>query len=102
MEINRLFRAFAIAPLLIIASFCAGAQSYPVKPIRLIVPDATGGSPDQLGRLLRPMVITVELPHRRPINQSHMPLHHRRKRRVLTRSDIAPQKFGICHHGFCP
>lgn len=28
------------------------AQSYPNKPIRLIVPDATGGSPDILGRIL--------------------------------------------------
>jgi tripartite-type tricarboxylate transporter receptor subunit TctC len=28
------------------------AQGYPAKPIRLIVPDSTGGSPDQLGRLL--------------------------------------------------
>lgn len=34
------------------ASTGAIAQSYPAKPIRLIVPDATGGSPDQLGRLL--------------------------------------------------
>jgi tripartite-type tricarboxylate transporter receptor subunit TctC len=41
-----------LAPILLVASFCAGAQSYPAKPIRLIVPDATGGSPDQLGRLL--------------------------------------------------
>jgi tripartite-type tricarboxylate transporter receptor subunit TctC len=30
----------------------ASAQAYPTKPVRLIVPDATGGSPDQLGRLL--------------------------------------------------
>lgn len=30
----------------------AHADGYPAKPIRLIVPDAAGGSPDQLGRLL--------------------------------------------------
>ena len=28
------------------------AQSYPVKPVRLIVADAAGGAPDQLGRIL--------------------------------------------------
>ena len=30
----------------------AGAQTYPVKPVRLIVADAAGGAPDQLGRIL--------------------------------------------------
>jgi tripartite-type tricarboxylate transporter receptor subunit TctC len=28
------------------------AQAYPVKPVRLIVADAAGGAPDQLGRIL--------------------------------------------------
>ena len=28
------------------------AQAYPAKPLRLIVPDATGGSPDTLARVL--------------------------------------------------
>jgi tripartite-type tricarboxylate transporter receptor subunit TctC len=31
---------------------CAAAQGYPAKPVRLIVADAAGGAPDQLGRLL--------------------------------------------------
>ena len=34
------------------ASFGVVAQSWPAKPIRLIVGDATGGSPDTLGRIL--------------------------------------------------
>ncbi len=33
-------------------AFDAGAQAYPVRPVRLIVADAAGGAPDQLGRLL--------------------------------------------------
>src|SRR6185503_1800900 len=38
--------------ILLTASLAAGAQGYPAKPLRLIVADAAGGAPDQLGRLL--------------------------------------------------
>src|SRR6185436_15399914 len=38
--------------LLLLMSAGAGAQSYPTKPIRLIVADAAGGAPDQLARIL--------------------------------------------------
>jgi len=38
--------------ILLAVSFAAGAQGYPAKPVRLIVADAAGGAPDQLGRLL--------------------------------------------------
>src|SRR5436190_1799417 len=41
----------ALSVLLLCAS-SAGAQPYPMKPIRLIVADAAGGAPDQLGRIL--------------------------------------------------
>src|SRR3954469_5815753 len=41
----------ALSVLLLCAS-SAGAQPYPVKPIRLIVADAAGGAPDQLARIL--------------------------------------------------
>jgi tripartite-type tricarboxylate transporter receptor subunit TctC len=40
--------AFAVLPV----ALGAYAQDFPTKPIRLIVPDATGGSPDTLGRIL--------------------------------------------------
>jgi tripartite-type tricarboxylate transporter receptor subunit TctC len=38
--------------VLLTMSAGAGAQAYPVKPIRLIVADAAGGAPDQLARIL--------------------------------------------------
>jgi tripartite-type tricarboxylate transporter receptor subunit TctC len=52
MKLVRLIGAFLLASVFLAASAGANAQGYPTKPIRLIVPDATGGSPDQLGRLL--------------------------------------------------
>ena len=33
-------------------STLVGAQGYPAKPMRLIVADAAGGAPDQLGRIV--------------------------------------------------
>src|SRR5688572_14527777 len=33
---------------------CAGAQEYPAKPVRLIIPWAAGGSTDSIGRILGP------------------------------------------------
>jgi len=51
MQVHRaLVHLTALA--LLAATFGAGAQTYPTKPIRLIVADAAGGAPDQLGRLL--------------------------------------------------
>ncbi len=38
--------------MLLAASMGALAQGYPAKPLRLIVADAAGGAPDQLGRIL--------------------------------------------------
>lgn len=37
---------------LLTTSVGASAQGYPTKPVRLIVADAAGGAPDQLGRIL--------------------------------------------------
>lgn len=39
---------------LLCLSFAAGAQSWPAKPVRVIVADAAGGAPDQLARIVAP------------------------------------------------
>ena len=44
-------RKLALFALLVVAT-AAAAQSYPAKPLRLIVADAAGGAPDQLGRIV--------------------------------------------------
>ena len=41
-----------LASAVLLVGVGASAQDFPTKPIRLIVPDATGGSPDTLGRIL--------------------------------------------------
>jgi len=41
-----------VACTLLALSFAAHAQSYPNRPVKLIVADAAGGAPDQLGRML--------------------------------------------------
>jgi tripartite-type tricarboxylate transporter receptor subunit TctC len=43
-------RAFLFA--LLFAAVNAAAQPYPAKPVRLLVADAAGGAPDQLGRIV--------------------------------------------------
>jgi tripartite-type tricarboxylate transporter receptor subunit TctC len=46
--LSRILALFAM----LAAGAAALAQGYPAKPVRLIVADAAGGAPDQLGRLL--------------------------------------------------
>ena len=41
-----------IVVLLLAISFALAAQEYPVKPVRLIIPWAAGGSTDSIGRIL--------------------------------------------------
>ena len=41
-----------LALLAILAAFAAGAQTYPTKPVRLIVTYPPGGSSDLMGRIL--------------------------------------------------
>ena len=49
---NTLIGLAVLGTALLALPLTTTAQSYPNKPIRLIVPDATGGSPDILGRIL--------------------------------------------------
>jgi tripartite-type tricarboxylate transporter receptor subunit TctC len=41
-----------VACTLLVLSFAVHAQSYPNRPVKLIVADAAGGAPDQLARML--------------------------------------------------
>ena len=43
---------FILAVALAVCSFGTSAQSYPSKPVKLIVPFAPGGATDVLGRLI--------------------------------------------------
>jgi tripartite-type tricarboxylate transporter receptor subunit TctC len=53
MSMKRFVRSFACAGLAVLGSVCAEstfAQSYPAKPIRIVVPFLAGGSVDTMGR----------------------------------------------------
>ena len=52
MNVTRLGCFLIAASSLVAVTFNAAAQSYPARPIRLIVADAPGGAPDQLARIL--------------------------------------------------
>jgi tripartite-type tricarboxylate transporter receptor subunit TctC len=52
--IGRALRHLALFGALALASWTAAAQSYPAKPVRIVVPFGAGGSTDVLARLVAP------------------------------------------------
>ena len=50
---------FAIVWVLAAVASVAQAQSYPAKPVRLVVPYAAGGPYDELARLLGPYLTQI-------------------------------------------
>ena len=46
------FALIAAAAALAVTTSNACAQSYPARPVKLVVPDSAGGAPDQLARLI--------------------------------------------------
>jgi tripartite-type tricarboxylate transporter receptor subunit TctC len=50
--LTRLRKTLAIAACALLGTAAAQAQSYPNKPIKMVIPYAVGGSTDQTGRLL--------------------------------------------------
>ena len=49
---KRMSRTIMLLVLSALWALSASAQTYPNRPIKLVVADAAGGAPDQLGRLV--------------------------------------------------
>ncbi|HEY9281440.1 MAG TPA: tripartite tricarboxylate transporter substrate binding protein [Eoetvoesiella sp.] len=56
---HRLISCILVSTGLIGSSFAFAAQSYPERPIRLVVPSAPGGSPDLISRLIAPKLSEI-------------------------------------------
>ena len=111
-KINKLITSMGVLCACLAAALPAHAQSYPAKPIRIIVPYAAGGGTDTVGRALAQRMtesmgqqIVIELPDRSVITVTAVMIRGNRVRLavlappevIVDRAEIATEQEAESH-----